>query len=77
MMTVAASTIVRQRPTKIVATLGPASNSAEVIKALFMAGADVFRFNFSHGSHEAHAARMVIIRNLEKEVGRPICVLAD
>jgi pyruvate kinase len=44
----------RDRNTKIVATLGPASSSKDAIDALFKAGADVFRFNFSHGSHEDH-----------------------
>jgi len=67
----------RSRQTKIVATLGPASNDAAMIKKLFLAGVDVFRFNFSHGTHADHAARMGIVRALEKEVGRPICVLAD
>jgi pyruvate kinase len=67
----------RQRATKIVATLGPASNTKESIRALFMAGADVFRFNFSHGTHDDHRARMEIVRELEKELKRPICVLAD
>ena len=47
----------RHRHAKIVATLGPASSSPEVIHALFDAGADVFRFNFSHGSHEDHQKR--------------------
>ena len=67
----------RQRQAKIVATLGPASSSPEVIAALFRAGADVFRLNFSHGSHEEHRARYEIIRAIEQEVGRPIGVLAD
>lgn len=67
----------RSRQTKIVATLGPASNDAATIKQLFLAGVDVFRFNFSHGTHADHAARMGIVRALEKELGRPICVLAD
>ena len=44
----------RQRRTKIVATLGPASGSAEMVDALFRAGADVFRLNFSHGTHKDH-----------------------
>ena len=67
----------RRRRTKIIATLGPASSSAEVIERLFRAGADVFRLNFSHGSHEDHAARIAIIRALEIKVGRPIGILAD
>lgn len=67
----------RQRSTKIVATLGPASASRERIEALFEAGADVFRFNFSHGSHEDHAARFAIVREIEKARGRPIGTLLD
>ncbi|MCK8784000.1 pyruvate kinase [Roseomonas sp. NAR14] len=67
----------RRRRTKIVATLGPASASAEVIAKLFHAGADVFRLNFSHGSHEDHAARIATIRELERRTGRPIGILAD
>lgn len=67
----------RHRRTKIVATLGPASSSPEMIAALWQAGADVFRLNFSHGSHEDHAARLEAIRALEKRAGRQIAVLAD
>jgi pyruvate kinase len=67
----------RQRHAKIVATLGPASSSPEVIRGLFDAGADVFRFNFSHGSHEEHQRRYGIVRDVERETGRPIAVLAD
>src|SRR6476619_4903489 len=67
----------RTRHAKIVATLGPASSSPEMIRALFEAGADVFRFNFSHGSHEEHQTRYDIVRAIERETGRPIAVLAD
>src|SRR3954463_8321374 len=67
----------RSRHAKIVATLGPASSSPEMIRALFEAGADVFRFNFSHGSHEEHQTRYDIVRAIEQETGRPIAVLAD
>ncbi len=67
----------RRRRTKIVATLGPASSTPEVIERLYRGGADVFRLNFSHGSHEDHAARILMIRALEKKVGRPIGILAD
>jgi pyruvate kinase len=67
----------RQRKAKIVATLGPASGSRETILALFEAGADVFRFNFSHGSHQDHQARCDIVREIERSVGRPIAILAD
>jgi len=67
----------RLRKVKIVATLGPASSDYETIKALFEAGADVFRLNMSHGSHEDIADRHRIIRQIEKETGRPIAILAD
>lgn len=66
-----------QRHTKIVATLGPASSSEETIRALFDAGVSVFRFSFSHGSHEDHQARYDIVRKIEKNARRPIAVLAD
>jgi pyruvate kinase len=67
----------RRRRTKIIATLGPASSSAEVIEKLFRAGADVFRLNFSHGSHADHAERIAIIRAIERRTERPIGILAD
>jgi len=67
----------RRRRTKVIATLGPASSTAEVIERLFRAGADVFRLNFSHGSHADHAERIAIIRALEQKVERPIGILAD
>ncbi len=67
----------RERKAKIVATLGPASFERAVIQALFEEGADVFRFNFSHGSHADHKARHDIVRAIEKDLGRPIAILAD
>ncbi|MEC8062499.1 MAG: pyruvate kinase, partial [Pseudomonadota bacterium] len=67
----------RFRSTKIVATLGPATTRARDIKALFEAGADVFRFNFSHGDHSDHRARFRAVRKLETDKGRPIAVMAD
>ncbi|MFV0385742.1 pyruvate kinase [Paracoccus sp. (in: a-proteobacteria)] len=67
----------RHRNVKIVATLGPASSSKEMIRALFDAGADVFRLNMSHGNHDDHRARYDAIREVEAETGRPIAVLAD
>ncbi|PUA17025.1 pyruvate kinase [Glaciimonas sp. PCH181] len=67
----------RQRNAKIVATLGPTSSSQEMIQTLFEAGADVFRFNFSHGSHADHQERHRIVREIERLVGRPIAILAD
>ena len=67
----------RRRRTKIIATLGPASSSAEMLARLFQAGADVFRLNFSHGTHEDHAERFRLIRELEAKFDRPIGILAD
>lgn len=67
----------RGRHAKIVATLGPASTSREVIRTLFDKGVDVFRLNFSHGDHADHAERLTIIRDIERETGRPIGVMAD
>jgi pyruvate kinase len=71
------TSIRRQRNVKIVATLGPASDSRDMIRALFLAGADVFRLNMSHGTQADIARRHAMIREVEAEVGRPICILAD
>ena len=60
----------RMRKTKIVATLGPASSDYDTIRALFEAGADVFRLNMSHGSHEEIGARHRIIRQIEEDPRR-------
>ena len=73
----ARTTLRRRRRTKIVATIGPASSTPEILMRLLQAGADVFRLNFSHGTHDDHAARIAIIRDLEKQVGHPIGILAD
>ena len=67
----------RQRNVKIVATLGPASSTYEMIRALHEAGADVFRLNMSHGSHEEVRERHRIIRQVERELESPIAILAD
>ncbi|MDE2198945.1 MAG: pyruvate kinase [Rhodospirillales bacterium] len=67
----------RRRRTKIIATLGPASSTPEMLARLFQGGADVFRLNFSHGSHDDHAARIAMIRDLERRFDRPIGILAD
>lgn len=67
----------RNRNVKIVATLGPASSTYEMIMALHKAGADVFRLNMSHGTHDDIAARHAIIRQVEADVGSPIGILAD
>ena len=67
----------RHRNVKIVATLGPASDDYEMIRALFEAGADVFRLNMSHGTQADIARRHGIIRQIEKDTGRPIAIVAD
>lgn len=67
----------RQRRARIVATLGPASSTPERIEALFKAGVDMFRLNFSHGTHADHSARVETIRALEQRADRPIAILMD
>src|SRR3954463_7311226 len=67
----------RLRSAKIVATVGPACASHERLHALFEAGVDVFRLNFSHGSHDQKRALFEDIRSIEAETGRPIGILAD
>lgn len=67
----------RDRKVKIVATLGPASSSREKIKELFIAGVDTFRINMSHSNHELLNELVDTIRGVEKDVGRPIGVMAD
>ena len=67
----------RHRNVKIVATLGPASDDYDTIRALFEAGADVFRLNMSHGGQEDIRRRHNILRDIERDSGRPVCILAD
>lgn len=67
----------RSRHAKIVATLGPASSDLQTIRRLFDAGADMFRLNFSHGTYAQHRERVDIIRQVERDVGRPIAILLD
>ncbi|WP_317056054.1 pyruvate kinase [Roseovarius rhodophyticola] len=67
----------RHRNVKIVATLGPASETYETIKALHEAGADVFRLNMSHGTHDSIREKHEIIRKLEADLDSPIAILAD
>ena len=69
--------MIRERRARIVATIGPASRSAETILALARTGVDVFRLNFSHGAHADHAAAFELIRAAEAEISRPLGVLAD
>ena len=65
------------RKTKIVATLGPASNSVEQIKALIEAGISAARLNFSHGDHEEHGARIANLKQAREELGAPIPIILD
>lgn len=67
----------RNRKVKILATLGPASSEEAMIEKLFLAGADLFRINMSHASHDLMRTLIARIRNVEKRVGRPIGILAD
>ncbi|WP_434557079.1 pyruvate kinase [Tunturiibacter psychrotolerans] len=67
----------RGRRAKIVATLGPASNTPEVFRQLVRAGLDVARLNFSHGSHDQKAELIRMVRTISKEERKPICILAD
>ncbi len=69
-------TTIRRR-TKILATLGPASDGALKMEELLRAGVDLFRVNFSHGDHAQHAARIAAARDAEKATGRPVALLAD
>jgi pyruvate kinase len=69
--------MIRNRRAKIVATLGPASSDPQMIETLFRAGVDVFRLNFSHGSHEDHRKRYDAIRTLEAQAKHPIAILQD
>jgi len=67
----------RGRKVKILATVGPASRSPEMLEKLFRAGADAFRVNMSHGEHAVHAETIAAIRALERKVNRPITILCD
>src|SRR5687768_741214 len=65
------------RRTKIIATVGPASSSEDVIRDLVASGVDVFRLNFSHGTHEKHAEVIARIRIAAEMAHRPIAILQD
>jgi pyruvate kinase len=69
--------LIRRRRIKIIATLGPASADRATVAALFDAGADVFRINMSHASHDAMRERVAMIRSLEEDFNRPIGILVD
>src|SRR6266567_6541411 len=65
------------RRTKIVATIGPACSTPEKVRELVEAGMDAARLNLSHGTHEDHAARAKLVRDVQKEVGRPLALIGD
>ncbi len=65
------------RRTKIIATIGPASQSLEMVRSLIEAGMDVARLNFSHGDHETHRQAISTLRAVSKELGRPVGILQD
>src|SRR5262245_846262 len=65
------------RHTKIIATVGPASDSDAVLDALIAAGTDIFRLNFSHGTHESHGATFQRIRAAASRGGREVAILQD
>ena len=67
----------KERPTKIVCTIGPACSSAEMLGKLVDAGMDVARLNFSHGSHDDHIASLKLLREVSAARGRHIAVVAD
>ena len=67
----------RTRKVKILAALGPASANPEMIRELFVSGADAFRVNMSHGDHATHASVITAIRALEKDLHRPTTILVD
>jgi pyruvate kinase len=69
--------MIRARRARIVATIGPASRAPEKVRELAAAGADVFRVNFSHGTHEDHARSIEAVREAEAALDRPLAVLAD
>jgi len=65
------------RKTKIICTIGPASESPEVFRELCKAGLNVARLNFSHGSHEEHAKKIAMIKEVREELGLPIAIMLD
>ena len=67
----------KHRSAKILATIGPASSSPDMLKLLVEVGFNAFRLNFSHGSHGDHARSIDFIRNIENETGKPIAIIAD
>ena len=65
------------RKAKIICTIGPATRSLKMIRALARSGMDVVRVNFSHGTQEGHAQTIAMVRQVEEEIGRPLAILQD
>ena len=65
------------RKTKIICTIGPASEDEKTLRELCLAGMNVARLNFSHGSYEEHGARIEKIKRLRKELSMPIAIMLD
>jgi pyruvate kinase len=65
------------RKARIVATIGPSCQDENILKAMIEGGMDVARLNFSHGTHEDHAARIVSLRKLSTELNKPVTILQD
>jgi pyruvate kinase len=73
----AGTAIANMRRTKIIATVGPSSDSPDVLHALIAAGVDVFRLNFSHGTHDSHAANIRAIRDVARAAGKHVAIMQD
>ena len=67
----------RLRKTKLVATIGPSSDSLETVKAMIHAGMNVARLNFSHGSHEEHRKKIETVREASRELGTNVALMLD
>jgi pyruvate kinase len=67
----------KHETTRIVCTIGPASSSPDIIRKLMLAGMDVARLNFSHGTHEMHARTVETLRGIAQDLGRPVAILGD
>ncbi|WP_437190826.1 pyruvate kinase [Planctomicrobium sp. SH527] len=76
-MNIDPATVVRSSRTKIIATVGPASSSQEVLRQLIRTGVDVFRLNFSHGTHEGHSAVIAEIRKASQAEGQHVAIMQD
>ena len=65
------------KKTKIICTMGPRTNDKIILKELIASGMNVARFNFSHGSHEEHAERIALVREVAAELGVPVALMLD